>query len=46
LPGANYYLFFAALVTAAGILFVGVAILYRGKTYIEGEDLATSESPS
>jgi POT family proton-dependent oligopeptide transporter len=37
LPGANYYLFFAALVVGAGILFVGVAIMYRGTTYIEGE---------
>ncbi|MBT4694717.1 MAG: MFS transporter, partial [Planctomycetaceae bacterium] len=38
LPGANYYLFFAALVVAAGVLFIGVAIMYRGTTYIEGED--------
>ena len=38
LSGANYYLFFAALVGAAGVLFMGVAMIYRGKTYIEGDD--------
>ena len=46
LPGANYYLFFAALVAAAGVLFVGVAIMYRGTTYIEGEDGTGGESPA
>jgi POT family proton-dependent oligopeptide transporter len=43
LPGADYYLFFAALVVGAGVLFVGVAIVYRGTTYIEGEG---SEQPA
>ncbi|MEC7567170.1 MAG: POT family MFS transporter [Planctomycetota bacterium] len=37
LPGATYYFFFAGLVTYAGILFIGIAWDYRGKTYIEGE---------
>ncbi len=43
LPGANYYLFFAALVVAAGVLFVLVATLYRGTTYIEGEEPESTE---
>ena len=46
LSGANYYLFFAALVTVAGILFIGVAIVYRGRTYIEGEAEDDTVSPT
>jgi len=44
LAGANYYLFFAALVGAAGVLFMGVAMIYRGKTYIEGDDKTADSS--
>ncbi|HZL42611.1 MAG TPA: MFS transporter [Verrucomicrobiae bacterium] len=37
LQGANYFLFFAAVMFAAAVLFVFVAGAYRGKTYIQDE---------
>lgn len=35
LDGAAYFLFFAALMLATAIVYVGVAKFYRGKTYIQ-----------
>jgi POT family proton-dependent oligopeptide transporter len=40
LTGANYYLFFAGLMFAAAILFIFVAMKYRGKTFIQDEATA------
>ncbi|MEM6363197.1 MAG: POT family MFS transporter [Planctomycetota bacterium] len=37
LPGATYYWFFTGLMLAAAILFVVVAKLYRGQTYIQDD---------
>jgi POT family proton-dependent oligopeptide transporter len=37
LTGANYYLFFTALMLGTTILFVIVSPFYRGKTYIQDE---------
>jgi proton-dependent oligopeptide transporter, POT family len=37
LEGAAYFFFFAALMAAAAVLFVFVAVLYRGRTYIQDE---------
>ncbi len=42
LTGANYYLFFAALMFVASIGFIFIAVNYRGKTFIEGEAAATA----
>jgi POT family proton-dependent oligopeptide transporter len=38
LTGANYYLFFAALMLVAAIAFIFIAVSYRGKTFIQGEE--------
>ena len=35
LAGANYYWFFTSAIVVTAILFVGVAMNYRGKTYIQ-----------
>ncbi len=40
LAGASYYWFFVVLMLAASVLFVGVAKIYRGRTYIQGEGAA------
>ena len=37
LNGANYYLFFAALMAATAIVYVIVAMFYRERTYIQSE---------
>jgi POT family proton-dependent oligopeptide transporter len=37
LTGANYYLFFTALMLGTTILFVIVSPFYRGRTYIQDE---------
>jgi POT family proton-dependent oligopeptide transporter len=43
LTGANYYLFFAALMFITAIIFIFVAYRYREKTYIQDEQPATPE---
>ncbi len=40
LPGPNYYWFFTGLVLLAGVLFIGVAKIYWGKSFLEA-DLAS-----
>jgi POT family proton-dependent oligopeptide transporter len=40
LEGANYYWFFTLLMLVAACAFIPVAMLYRGKTYIQGTDVA------
>jgi POT family proton-dependent oligopeptide transporter len=35
LAGASYYLFFAGLMFAASLLFIVIAIFYRGRSYIQ-----------
>ncbi len=35
--GANYYWFFTTMMGLAACLFVGVALTYRGKTYLQDE---------
>jgi len=37
LPGADYYWFFTMLVLIAGVLFIGVAKLYWGKSFLEAD---------
>jgi len=48
LSGASYYLFFAALSAAAGVVFAFVAKLYKEKTYLQDaafpEELPPSEA--
>jgi POT family proton-dependent oligopeptide transporter len=38
LSGVNYYLFFAGLMFATALLFIVVAKLYRGQTFIQGDE--------
>lgn len=38
LEGAAYYMFFARLMLATAVVFVVVSPLYRGRTYIQGDD--------
>jgi POT family proton-dependent oligopeptide transporter len=38
LAGANYYWFFTAAIVVTAVLFIGVAVTYRGKTYIQDAD--------
>jgi POT family proton-dependent oligopeptide transporter len=38
LAGANHYAFFALFMLVALILYIFVARIYRGKTYIQGEE--------
>jgi len=44
LEGANYFWFFSGLMLVAAILFIFVAQHYRGKTYIQDEELNISEA--
>jgi POT family proton-dependent oligopeptide transporter len=37
LDGASYYWFFTAAMAIAAVLFIGVAKMYRGKTYLQEE---------
>ena len=37
LAGANYYLFFAALMLVAALVFILIAVLYRGRSFIPGD---------
>jgi POT family proton-dependent oligopeptide transporter len=38
LPGASYYWFFTGLMGAAGVAFIFVALFYRERTYIQGDE--------
>jgi proton-dependent oligopeptide transporter, POT family len=38
LPGASYYWFFTAVMAVASVGYVFVAMRYRGRTFIQGED--------
>lgn len=38
LPGASYYWFFTGIMAVAAIVYIFVAIAYRGKTYIQGDN--------
>ncbi|MCK5382280.1 MAG: POT family MFS transporter [Gammaproteobacteria bacterium] len=42
LEGADYFLFFTALMTGTALLFMLLARFYRGKTYINDEQPATA----
>ena len=45
LPGASYYWFFTGMMLIAAFIFIGVALTYRGKEYIqESEVEAESEA--
>lgn len=44
LAGASYYWFFVGVVLAAGILFVFVALRYKERTYIQGDDGAPADA--
>ncbi|QDV47138.1 Dipeptide and tripeptide permease A [Stieleria neptunia] len=45
LPGASYYWFFTGLMLVAAVIFIAVAVTYRGKQYIqESEVEAESEA--
>lgn len=37
LPGASYYWFFTGLMAVAAVAFVGIALTYRGRAYIQDE---------
>jgi POT family proton-dependent oligopeptide transporter len=48
LTGAGYYLFFAGAMAATAVLFVPVALAYRGRTYLQDEQdehLASGPAP-
>ncbi len=46
LPGASYYWFFTIAMLVTAVFFIIVAIRYRGKTYIQGEEgTAPKDSP-
>ncbi|MBX3439925.1 MAG: hypothetical protein KF861_20715, partial [Planctomycetaceae bacterium] len=45
LPGASYYWLFMGIVTLAAILFIPIAMTYRGKTYIQDEELSQKSEP-
>jgi POT family proton-dependent oligopeptide transporter len=38
LEGASYYWFFAGLIGAAAVVFVFYSMLYKGRTYLQGEE--------
>ena len=38
LHGANYYWFFTSAMFIAAVLFVGATLLYRGRTYVQGDE--------
>jgi POT family proton-dependent oligopeptide transporter len=38
LDGANYYWFFAIVMFAAAVVYVGWSQFYRGRVYIQGEE--------
>jgi POT family proton-dependent oligopeptide transporter len=38
LEGASYYAFFMIVMFVCAVIFIPVAMLYRGKTYIQGDD--------
>lgn len=44
LEGAKYFWFFSSLMFVAAILFVFVAQFYRGKTYIQEEELDSAQA--
>ena len=37
LDGADYYWFFTGTMLASAVLFVGATLLYRGRTYVQGD---------
>ena len=44
LEGANYFWFFSGLMFVAAVLFIFVAKYYRGKTYIQDEELDAAQA--
>lgn len=45
LPGASYYWFFTGMMLVAAVVFIGVALTYRGKQYIQESEVdAESEA--
>ncbi len=46
LPGADYYWFFTALMAVAAVIFVVVAIFYRGRTYTQDSQPQDSQVPT
>ena len=45
LQGADYYWFFTGAMAVAAVLFVGVAMSYRGRTYLQEEAPARNTPP-
>ncbi len=45
LEGANYYWFFTAIMFVTACLFLIFMRFYRGRTYIQGEDLVVAAEP-
>jgi hypothetical protein len=39
----QYFLFFAVLMLVAGVIFVVVAMFYRGKTYLQSQEKPLEE---
>jgi POT family proton-dependent oligopeptide transporter len=47
LPGATYYWFFTGIMGCAAVAYIFVAMLYRGRTYIQSEEGTTlAETPT
>lgn len=44
LEGADYYWFFGALVTGVAVIYIVFAMMYKGRTYIQGEDETSAEA--
>jgi POT family proton-dependent oligopeptide transporter len=40
LEGASYYYFFAGVMLVTGVLFIFVAMNYKEKTYLQGDEAA------
>ncbi|MEO0603250.1 MAG: POT family MFS transporter [Myxococcota bacterium] len=43
LEGSDYYLFFTVVMLVVSLVYVGFAQVYRGETYIQGEDAEAAE---
>jgi len=44
LEGASYFWFFSGLMFVAAVLFVFVARFYKGKTYIQDDEVDTAQA--
>lgn len=46
MDGANYYWFFTTIMLVASCIFVGVALTYKGKTYLQDSAELVTEEPT